>query len=340
MKCILKNEIFNRNGTFKYFNNYISLDNKLNDFNIDISSFMEKLFVKYNVGNTNTLRYSHWVYNNQLLMSALPPNCTDLKSIIDINKISMIISLRENDELYQRCQELTTKPIFWRFRIPDFGYQGAEDLKALIDNIINYIKSDNNHKVMVHCLGGHGRTGSVICSVIAVLVILQSKELQLILKDLQSRYKFTYDSKESINVTIIDNIIKTHKINDIDHLIHEITEKVFILSQIYVMLSLRMYRITDNKNYRPDIKQVLVPEIHAQNEMVIEVIKLFLQEYLINGKFNFEINNTTEVIRNTNFEKAWKCPTNIKKDDTKINVDNCKKVDCNGKKVDCECCKK
>jgi hypothetical protein len=297
----------------------------LPDFNIELSTFMSLLFNKYNVNNTNTLQYSHWVYNNQLLMSALPPTCEDLKSIIETNKISMIISLRENDELYQRCSNLTIKPIFWRFRIPDFGYQGAEDFKALIDNIINYIKSDNNHRVMVHCLGGHGRTGSVICSVIAILVILQSYKLQPILKDLKSRYKFIYNSNNLIDVRIIDNMMKMYDINSIDHLIHKITENIFILSQIYVMLSLRMYRITDNKNYRPDIKQILVPETHAQNEMVIEVIKLFLQEYLINDKFNFDIINTDTSIKNTKYDKAWKCPINISKDDSKKIVDNCKK---------------
>lgn len=315
MKCIL-------NDICKLLN----IENlTLPDFNIELSTFMSLLFNKYNVNNTNTLQYSHWVYNNQLLMSALPPTCEDLKSIIETNKISMIISLRENDELYQRCSNLTIKPIFWRFRIPDFGYQDAEDFKALIDNIINYIKSDNNHKVMVHCLGGHGRSGSVICSVIAILVILQSDDLQPILQDLKSRYKFTYNSANSIDVRMLDNMIKTHNINDIDHLIHEITKKIFILSQIYVMLSLRMYRITDNKNYRPDIKQILVPETHAQNEMVIEVIKLFLHEYLINDTFNFDIPHTNVSIKNTKFEKAWKCPINIDKDDTKNIVNNCNK---------------
>lgn len=334
-KSIIESEI--NPNKFKKNNNKHTTDNDktndncmlnkiLNELKIKQDSFLDfqinnlieyilDLFVKYKVNNTDTLQYSHWVYNQQLLMSSIPPSCKDIKYIIDNNKINMIISLRENDELYQRCSELENKPIFWRFRIPDFGYQDPNDLKALIDNIINFIYLSPN-KLMVHCLGGHGRTGSVICSVIAILVILQQSNFVEIMKELYDLYNSTNKDCSLVQSDkIIHNFIIKHKLTNIEMLISEISEKVFLLSQVYVILSLRKYRVTDNINYRENIHAVLVPETPAQNEMVIDVIKLYIREYLINGKFYFEIISTKDCgdpsIKNTNFKNAWLCPSNV-----------------------------
>jgi hypothetical protein len=261
-------------------------------------------------------------------MSALPSKCKEIKHIVDINKIDMIISLRENDELYQRCTELESKPIFWRFRIPDFGYQDANDFKAFIDNIINYIYKTEK-KIMIHCLGGHGRTGSVMCSVIAILVVLQQPIFKEILKELfKLNNSINKDCYKVESSKILYKLIKKNNITNIEMLIEKISNYVFLLSQIYVILSLRKYRITDNINYREKIHAIVVPETSAQNEMVIDVIKIFLREYLINGKFNFDIIsaekcNDNSNFKNTNFKNAWLCAKNI---DLKQNLEN--KTDC------------
>ena len=294
----------------------------------NLTDYMNNLFLKYKVNNNDTLQYSHWLYNNQLLMSAMPSNCEDIEHIVDVNKIDMIISLRENDELYQKCTELENKPIFWRFRIPDFGYQNASDFKALIDNIINYIYKTQK-KIMIHCLGGHGRTGSVMCSIIGILVILQQDIFQTILTEL---YKLNNSIDKDCSKLKSDNIlyklIKENNISNIEMFTEVISNKVFLLSQIYVIFSLRKYRITDSINYRENIHAIVVPETSAQNEMVIDVIKLFLREYLINGKFNFDIVSTKKCndskIKNTNFKNAWLCAKNI---DIKTNFENKKECD-------------
>ena len=302
--------------------NYVEDDLHINN----LTNYMLYLLKKYNVNNTNTLQYSHWVYNNQILMSAIPTNCNDINYIIDKNQINMVISLRENDELYQKCNLNNIKPIFWRFRVPDYGYQDPHDFKALIDNIINYVANKQN-KIMIHCLGGHGRTGSVICSIIAILVILQQTKFQHILKELIILNKIP--KSNSISIPIIDNIKnKNIKLTNIGILTDFIARKVFVLSQIYVILSLRMYRKTDGIDYRDTIHKILVPETHAQNEMVINVIKLFIQEYVNNGKFMFDIknkNNCDTGVLNANFEESWKCAKNVELDKPKITNKN----DCN-----------
>jgi hypothetical protein len=147
-------------------------------------------------------------------------------------------------------------------------------------------------------------------------VILQESNFNYILQELYELYNSLNKDYSLIKSNkLINKLISIHKISNIDILIEEISEKVFKLSQIYTMLSLRNYRVTDNINYRENIHAILVPETSAQNEMVIDVIKLFIREYLINGKFYFNIESVKECndisIKNTNFINAWLCPANI-----------------------------
>ena len=345
-ECII-NKILKELKITDDLQDYIT-DQDNNITNNNLTTYMLNLFIKYKVNNKNTLQYSHWVYNNQILMSAIPTDCNDINHIININKINMVISLRENDELYQRCdldKKLLTqnsnyddddyknynrpKPIFWRFRVPDYGYQDPHDFKALIDNIINYVQNLEN-KIMIHCLGGHGRTGSVICSIIAILVILQENIFKTILKELITLNNLPKidNLSESNNMPEINKIItKNNTLTNIGMLTNFIARKVFVLSQIFVMLSLRMYRKTDGIDYRDTIHKILVPETHAQNEMVINVIKLFIQEYVNNGNFMFNIdsedNCTNNKIWNANFEKSWKCAQNVDKSTTITGKSDC-----------------
>jgi protein tyrosine phosphatase len=139
--------------------------------NDDIKKYVIKS-LKSKKGPTDS---SNWLTNN-ILIGRKPDNCNEIEKIIK-SGVSMFLSLREYDEDYIKCIEkldskYKKKEIFSRFNIPDFGTRDASLVKSLVDNIINYVNI-NNKKIMIHCLGGHGRTGMIVTPLISVLIYLK-----------------------------------------------------------------------------------------------------------------------------------------------------------------------
>jgi len=196
---------------------------------------------------------SNWLTDN-ILIGRMPENCKELTKIID-SGITMFISLREYKEEYQKCITEVNKKyknsiIFFRFDIPDFGTRDSDSIKALIDSIINYITIDKK-KVMIHCLGGHGRTGTIAVPLIAILLFYENV--------LNKNNKKTF--------------------NEWNNTIQEYAELLFLRAQAYVMISLRSDR-SSNSRMKKDIKSLRVPETHAQDVIVIEVIKKYIIDHL------------------------------------------------------------
>jgi protein-tyrosine phosphatase len=257
------------------------------------------------------LVYSNKIYSN-VIMSAIPYSCSDLEILVNKENINMIISLRENNELYQYCKNIKNPPIFWRYLIPDFGYQDPQNFKALIDNIYNYTENSNEKKkVLIHCLGGHGRTGSVACSLIALKFFLLNNNIKNLLIAFENKhFKLNHSTEPNVPLNLLENK------KNIDEFIRNISFLIFKLSQIYVMSSLRIHRETDREQTRPNPHQMLVPETPAQNDMVINVIMDYIHDYLNNEMF---LNPDTQTIDKCNDNeivnfmgnRAWLCASNI-----------------------------
>ena len=202
---------------------------------------------------------SNWLTDN-ILIGRIPKNCKEVIKIIN-SGVTMFISLREYEEEYKKCiynvnEKLKESVVFFRFDIPDFGVRDTNSLKALIDSIINYVQV-KKEKVMIHCLGGHGRTGTVVVPLIAILLFL------------------------SVNKTINKNSKKTY--NEWNSDINKIANLLFIKAQSYVMISLRKDRGSNSKK-KILIKEVRVPETHAQDTIAISVIKQYILNYLEHGE--------------------------------------------------------
>lgn len=216
---------------------------------------------KSNYGPTDS---SNWL-TKYILIGRQPNNCEEIKKIID-SDITIFLSLREYEEEYVKCIKLIKKNykkcIFTRFNIPDFGTRDADLIKSLIDNIINYIKI-NKKKIMIHCLGGHGRTGMIIVPLIAVFLFI--KEIK---------------NKKSINYIDINEVNKWISFDD---KINNVAENLFKKAQAYIMISLRMHRKTNSSNLKT-MKQIKIPETHAQDNIAKEVIKIYINNYLRTGK--------------------------------------------------------
>jgi protein tyrosine phosphatase len=259
--------------------------NKLNLKNIDINNKITTL-VYNNAQKGPTIR-SAWLTKN-ILMGTVPYNCEDVINIINYG-VNFFMSLRENDELYKFCLK-STAIIFFRFRIPDFLTRAIDDVKTQIDNLIYFLTHKQN-KILIHCQGGHGRTGIFACILVAY-------------------YFFLPEIKKNLD------IFKSQKLlaHEYEHEIHNLAGEVFKKSQAYVVLTTRLFRETDGEKYRK-IDNVIMPETPAQNLLVQEVIKLYIHNYIINGFFNInEIENKNQKnypYFDNEFNKLWECPKNV-----------------------------
>jgi hypothetical protein len=261
-----------------------------------------------------------WVHN-QLLIGTIPYTCSELKTIIDIGKVTLMLSLREYNESYQYCKlteektidfsstvagEPVVKPtrelteesteainakiaeesrtskkiveqnydnlIFWRFRINDYSTPNTVlETMAMTDSLINYIYKNPKNKLMIHCWGGHGRTGTMTCCVLAIILLLNTKP-----------YKEKMD--EFRNIQYKDTIKK----------IDEMSNDIFTKIQAYVMIYLRTYRKTDWPCVK-EISSVVIPETHAQEHFVKDIITNYIQRYLEYG-FMFDVPEETTTL--------------------------------------------
>lgn len=261
-----------------YLKDYICSDPILDKVYDEVFQFLEidseiqeivKKLINNNLNEYGPLPSTSWIHN-QILIGSKPNTCDDIKIIVDDGHITGFLSLRENNELYQYCKlekddniELYNNYdnlIFLRFRINDYNTPTkVEDTIAAVDNIVNYILRNSTHKIMIHCFGGHGRTGLFTCCVLSILLLLSTQSY----KDLINKIKNEpfYQAKISIN---------------------NLSEKIFKIIQAYMMVNLRAYRKTDWACMK-DIKKMLIPETPAQSNFVKEVIVSYITKYIEDG---------------------------------------------------------
>ncbi|CAF1026462.1 unnamed protein product [Rotaria sp. Silwood1] len=138
-------------------------------------------------GPTN---YSHWVIPKLLLASAYPgekdPNAHKLlvRKIIDAG-VQVVVNIMEIEELktftpykdlmLQFAKEVNREIEFISFPIRDQSvHQDDQHVLDFCLGLGDRIKQ--GQVVLVHCWGGHGRTGTIISIVIGILFNLNSEE--------------------------------------------------------------------------------------------------------------------------------------------------------------------
>lgn len=252
--------------------------------NIVLDKFGENL-VRKNIGVGPT-KTSNWI-TEQVIMTTVPRTCDDVNKLIQ-NGVKLIISLQEQNEQYQYCEPETNNIIFWRYRIQDFNTPTSLlDTKALIDNLLNYLSKDKNNKIAIHCLGGHGRTGTISCCLIAILLFLKEHDIDEIINKKLSAHDTRKDILELVN-------------------------KLFLKAQSYVMLSLRFFRKSDSPAIlsRNDLKTIKIPEIASQDHFVKDMIEAYINFYIEYGfiyKQNYVSNDA--LLKTTGYEGTlWKQP--------------------------------
>eukprot|EP01080_Neovahlkampfia_damariscottae_P006210 gene6210-10216_t len=112
--------------------------------------------------------YCNWVIPNALLVGAYPRR-KNLETILPL-EITKFICLMEEHEIkrygdYFNFNVLKTakNPKLYSFEhvpIKDHSVLVDEEAMELVTKIINWL--NNGEKIYLHCLGGHGRTGTIV----------------------------------------------------------------------------------------------------------------------------------------------------------------------------------
>jgi hypothetical protein len=142
-----------------------------------------------NIPSVTPYARSYWV-NPSLLAGVYPGSSNPLeargklKSLLDVG-ITQFVSLMEPDERnFQNvpftpypsiASELSTHPlIFQRFSIRDGGIPTVELAQKIVDHMHHEIK--RGEKLYLHCWGGRGRTGTVVCLYLMLIEGLSAYE--------------------------------------------------------------------------------------------------------------------------------------------------------------------
>lgn len=131
---------------------------------------------------------SNWLIPQRVLMSAYPGDPkvdkteAKLRKVLDAN-IQTFVCLQTEDEL-KRFTDY--RPILKRlnpniqilhFPIEDCGIAKDEDVLKFVNELCDRVK--NGDRMLIHCFGGHGRTGTIASILLAKLYKLSAKEALL-----------------------------------------------------------------------------------------------------------------------------------------------------------------
>jgi rhodanese-related sulfurtransferase len=139
-----------------------------------IEKSLDKEFVEVHQGPTDT---SNWLIPNRILMSAYPSDKEEAKALLKSRQllnggIRIFVCLQQKTELqrfkhYRTDVENEFKNMvqqndnldFIIFEIPDNYY--ADDID--VDNFTNELveRFHKGQNILIHCWGGHGRTGTI-----------------------------------------------------------------------------------------------------------------------------------------------------------------------------------
>ena len=106
---------------------------------------------------------SNWLIDQKIMVGGKPYNeDVDLKYLLQ-QGITVIVNLTTKQEIssktnYKYQSDLPSHIQYIHFQIKDMYIQSDENTLHLVDNIIMLSK---DHKIYIHCKGGHGRTGVI-----------------------------------------------------------------------------------------------------------------------------------------------------------------------------------
>ena len=132
---------------------------------------------------------THWIYPGKLLcgQSAGRFNRTQLKSMVHDLNVNVFVCLQTTYNEYgcndyrQTLQEIDCRTVsgdeirFLHCPVPDFGVVSGSSLVALVSELRKTM-NETGSVMYVHCMGGHGRTGTVMTALIASVEGLNAKD--------------------------------------------------------------------------------------------------------------------------------------------------------------------
>jgi hypothetical protein len=274
--------------------------NNLIDVNINkikkVIKINEKEFSQYEIddikflinmlSNYGPIKNSNWLIDDYLLIGGdifeeikctispklfeerkckfYPNHCSNDIKILMNNKITLFLSPKED-----KRSLLNENVIFWKFKISDFSENQAEEIKVVVDDILNYLNI-NNKKVMIDYDISDGKTFIIIYCILAVLLMSKyfSKIIFKVLSEIKNKINFLkYQDKNSS--IFQKNII-------------EISEAIFKYVQFYVALSLTTHSKTNSLDINDSFSVIVSDE---EKQLVYKVIRLYIEFYLINNYF-------------------------------------------------------
>ena len=156
-----------------------TIENKIISCNADekYADFILKQLNNPKLINSNNLstKYEWVIKNNTYLKLKKPRNCTEpydkifgsaiLKNshmdYIKHKNIECVINLMEENESEIEKEVLEYfKRNYYKFQIPDRSIVSLEKIDEIVDKMIEYY--DNDQNILVHCMGGKGRTNMII----------------------------------------------------------------------------------------------------------------------------------------------------------------------------------
>ena len=256
-------------------------DREFSQYEIDDIKFLINMLSNY-----GPIKNSNWLIDDYLLMGEnlfeelrctispklfeerkckiYPNHCSNDIEILMNNKITLFLSSKED-----KSSLLNENVIFWNFKITDFSENQAEDIKVVVDNILNYLNI-NNKKVMIDYDISDGKTFIIIYCILAVLLMSKyfSKIIFKVLSEIKNKINFLkYQDKNSS--IFQKNII-------------EISEAIFKYVQFYVALSLTTHSKTNSLNIDDSFSVIVSDE---EKQLVYKVIRLYIEFYLKNNYF-------------------------------------------------------
>ena len=151
----------------------------------------------------------------------------------------------------------------------DKDYYKDSNPLGLVDSLYN-ITQKNKKKIMIHCHGGHGRTGTIACCL----------------------YGLNFINK---NFSTIKEIFKKKEGEAVLEAIENIARYIFKLSQLIITTQLRLFRKTDQECVK-GISSVIIPETAAQVKFSTEVLNKYIIRYMMDDKLFTPIANTSSLL--------------------------------------------
>jgi protein-tyrosine phosphatase len=145
-------------------------------------------FVKLHQGPTDC---SNWLVTGRILMSAYPGDISrqkallKAKQLVDAN-ITLVACLQEKSELVRfqpyepdillahKNANLETKIEFINFGIPDYDIADDDLVDEFTDDLVKRFHDGEN--ILLHCWGGHGRTGTIAAVLLCKLYDISADE--------------------------------------------------------------------------------------------------------------------------------------------------------------------